>query len=81
MSLTDTEVRKAKTKDVAYRLSDARSLYVWVTPAGGKLWRWSTQKLTIDAPDASYEGGLSTDGKTLPDGYPGIPRLLRTACC
>jgi integrase len=41
MSLTDTEVRKAKAKDVAYRLSDARSLYVWVTPAGGKLWRWS----------------------------------------
>jgi hypothetical protein len=41
MSLTDTEARKAKAKDVAYCLSDARSLYVWVTPAGGKLWRWS----------------------------------------
>jgi integrase len=40
ISLTDTEVRKAKPKDKAYRLSDAGSLFLWVTPAGGKLWRW-----------------------------------------
>ena len=41
MSLTDTEVRKAKAQDEAYRLSDSGSLYLWVTPAGGKLWRWA----------------------------------------
>jgi len=41
MSLTDTEVRKAKAQDEAYRLSDGGSLYLWVTPAGGKLWRWA----------------------------------------
>jgi integrase len=41
MALTDTEIRKTKARDVAYRLSDGRSLYLWVTPAGGKLWRWS----------------------------------------
>ena len=41
MSLTDTEVRKAKATEKAYRLSDSGSLYLWVTPAGGKLWRWA----------------------------------------
>jgi integrase len=41
MALTDTEIRKAKAQDEAYRLSDGRSLYLWVTPAGGKLWRWA----------------------------------------
>jgi hypothetical protein len=41
MPLTDTEVRKAKPTEKAYRLSDSGSLYLWVTPAGGKLWRWA----------------------------------------
>ena len=40
MPLTDTEVRKARPSDKPYRLSDAGSLYLWVTPSGGKLWRW-----------------------------------------
>ena len=41
MPLTDVEIRRAKTKDKAYRMSDSGSLYLWVTPAGGELWRWS----------------------------------------
>jgi len=41
MALTDTEIRKAKAKDKAYRVSDGRGLYLWITPAGGKLWRWA----------------------------------------
>lgn len=41
MPLTDIEVRKAKAQQKAYRLSDGGSLYLWVTPAGGKLWRWA----------------------------------------
>jgi len=41
MALTDTEVRKARFAEKPYRLSDAGSLYLWVTPAGGKLWRWA----------------------------------------
>jgi hypothetical protein len=41
MPLTDTKVRKAKTREKAYRLSDSGSLFLWVTPAGGKLWRWT----------------------------------------
>jgi hypothetical protein len=28
-----------KAKDKAYRMSDGGSLFLWVTPAGGKLWR------------------------------------------
>ncbi len=41
MALTDTEIRKAKAKDKAYRMSDGSGLYLWITPAGGKLWRWA----------------------------------------
>ncbi|MFZ1084388.1 MAG: integrase arm-type DNA-binding domain-containing protein [Terracidiphilus sp.] len=41
MALTDTEIRKAKAGDKAYRVSDGSGLYLWVTPAGGKLWRWA----------------------------------------
>ena len=38
--LSDTEIRKAKVKESAYRVTDGRGLYLTVTPAGGKLWRW-----------------------------------------
>jgi len=41
MPLTDTEIRKAKAQGEAYRLSDSGSLYLWITPSGGKLWRWA----------------------------------------
>ncbi|MFP5204897.1 MAG: tyrosine-type recombinase/integrase [Acidobacteriota bacterium] len=40
MALTDTVIRKAKAKAVVYRMSDGGGLYLLVTPAGGKLWRW-----------------------------------------
>ena len=40
MALTDTEIRKARVGCKAYRLSDGGGLYLFVTPAGGKLWRW-----------------------------------------
>ena len=38
--LTDTEIRKAKSKATAYQMTDGRGLFLWVTPTGGKLWRW-----------------------------------------
>jgi integrase len=38
--LSDTEIRKAKVKPLAYRMTDGRGLFLLVTPAGGKLWRW-----------------------------------------
>jgi integrase len=40
VALTDVEIRKAKTLDKAYRLCDGSGLFLWITEAGGKLWRW-----------------------------------------
>jgi hypothetical protein len=40
MALTDTEVRKSKPRSKPYRLTEAGGLHLFVTPSGGKLWRW-----------------------------------------
>ena len=40
MALTDTVIRKATAKLTVYRLTDGGGLYLQVTPAGGRLWRW-----------------------------------------
>jgi integrase len=40
MALTELEVRKAKTSDRPYKLSDSGGLHLSVMPSGGKLWRW-----------------------------------------
>jgi integrase len=40
MSLTDTEIRKSKPGEKAYRLPDGKGLFLFVTPSGGKLWRF-----------------------------------------
>jgi integrase len=39
--LTDTAIKRAKAEEEAYSMSDGGGLYLWVTPAGGKLWRWA----------------------------------------
>lgn len=39
--LTDTKVRAAKPRPKPYKLTDTSSLYLLVTPSGGKLWRWN----------------------------------------
>jgi integrase len=41
MALSDIEIRRAKPKQKAYRISDGGGMYLWITPAGGKLWRWA----------------------------------------
>jgi len=41
MALTDTGIKKAKTMEKAYSLNDGGGLYLWITPAGGRLWRWA----------------------------------------
>ena len=41
MALTDTGIKKAKPKEKAYSLNDSGGLYLWITPAGGRLWRWA----------------------------------------
>jgi len=38
--LTDTEVRKSKPTDKAYRLTDGKGLFLFITPTGGRLWRF-----------------------------------------
>lgn len=38
--LTDAECKAAKPAAKAYKLSDSRGLYLFVTPAGFKSWRW-----------------------------------------
>ena len=37
--LTDAQIRKAKAADKPYKLIDGGGLHVYVTSAGGKLWR------------------------------------------
>jgi integrase len=41
MALTDTEIKRARPADEPYRMADAGNLFLWVTPSGGKLWRWA----------------------------------------
>jgi integrase len=38
--LSDTEIRKSRAGEKPYRLSDSRGLFLLVTPAGTKSWRW-----------------------------------------
>ena len=37
--LTDAQIRKAKAATKPYKLTDEGGLHLYVTPAGGKLWR------------------------------------------
>jgi integrase len=38
--LTDTQIRKAKPADKPYKMADGAGLHLFVSPAGGKLWRF-----------------------------------------
>src|SRR5689334_12181695 len=38
--LTDAEVKRTKPKEKPFKLSDGAGLHLYVTPAGGKLWRY-----------------------------------------
>jgi len=38
--LTDTKIRAAKPKEKGYKLTDSAGLHVFVSPSGGKLWRY-----------------------------------------
>lgn len=41
MALTDTKIRNLKPKERPYRVTDAHSLYLQITPSGGKHWRFN----------------------------------------
>src|SRR5438093_2051944 len=40
MPLTDVKIRSAKRRDKTFKLFDSGGLYLEVSPAGGKYWRW-----------------------------------------
>jgi integrase len=40
MALTDTEIRRSRPAEKAYKLFDSGGLHLLVTPTGGRLWRW-----------------------------------------
>lgn len=40
MALTDMTVRNAKPQDKAYKLTDSNELFLFISPAGSKLWRF-----------------------------------------
>jgi hypothetical protein len=71
VALTDTEIRKAKAKGKAYRMSDGGGLYLLFTAPGVKLWRWKyrfegREKLTSfgSYPDVSLS--LAPSGSPAP---------------
>ncbi|MCB2097944.1 MAG: DUF4102 domain-containing protein, partial [Parvularculaceae bacterium] len=41
MPLSQMAVRNAKPKDKDYKLTDGEGMFLFVTKAGGKFWRWS----------------------------------------
>lgn len=43
MPLTDIATKKARPEARVYKFSAAGGLYLYVTPAGGKSWRWKYQ--------------------------------------
>ena len=58
MALTDATIKTAKPADKAYKLGDAGGLYLFVTPAGGKLWRL---KYRIDNREQKLSFGAYSD--------------------
>lgn len=58
MPLTDIAIKKAKPAAKAYRLADSGGLFLFVTPAGGKSWRW---KYLVDGRQKLMTFGLYPD--------------------
>src|SRR6266481_1502688 len=66
MKLTDIQIRRIKPNQPnakPYKVSDGGGLFLWVTPSGGRIWRWTYR----------HEGRakLMTLGK-----YPDVPLVL-----
>ncbi len=68
--LTDSAVKAAKPKSKPYKLSDTGRLYLLVTTAGSKYWKWNYR---LDDKDCTYTLG------TYPDVGPQKARQLRDA--
>ena len=58
MPLSDSRIRNAKTKDLPYKITDAKGLYIEVRPTGSKLWRYRYKlKEKPKLEDSSAEAG------------------------
>ena len=66
MPLTDVTVRTSKPREKPYKLADSGGLYLEVTPAGGKRWRW---KYRIGGREKLLSMGL----------YPAVPLVAARA--
>lgn len=53
-TLTDSFIKAAKPKDKPYKISDTSRLYLLVTVAGSKHWKWNYR---LDGKDATYSIG------------------------
>jgi integrase len=63
MKLTDTQIKRMKPNTKPYKVSDGGGLFLWVTPSGGKIWRWTYRH--------DGRAKLMTFGK-----YPDVPLAL-----
>lgn len=41
MKLTDIQIKRIKPSAKPHKISDGGGLFLWVTPSGGKIWRWT----------------------------------------
>ena len=41
MKLTDIQIKRIKRGAKPHKVSDGGGLFLWVTPSGGKIWRWT----------------------------------------
>jgi integrase len=41
LKLTDIQIKRIKRSAKPHKVSDGGGLFLWVTPSGGKIWRWT----------------------------------------
>ncbi len=41
MTLTDIQIKRIRPNANPFKVSDGGGLFLWVTPSGGKIWRWA----------------------------------------
>ena len=58
MPLTDTAIRTAKPRDKPYKMADEKGMFLYITPAGGKLWRL---KYRVDGKEKLLSLGVYPD--------------------
>ena len=69
MALTDVAIRNAKPGAKPVKMADSGGLYLYITPAGGKLWRlgYASDEMTAHGFRAMASTLLNESGKWHPD--------------